>query len=67
MAGKTDKVKGKAKEAIGHAVGNRRLEREGERDQAIGELKDKVHKAKRQAERSVDETLHPEDYEDEGP
>jgi uncharacterized protein YjbJ (UPF0337 family) len=68
MAGKMDKAKGKAKEAVGHAVGNRRLEREGKRDQAIGELKDKVHKARREAERSVDETLHhPEDYEDERP
>ena len=36
MAGKMDKAKGKAKEAVGHAVGNRRLEREGKRDQAIG-------------------------------
>jgi uncharacterized protein YjbJ (UPF0337 family) len=65
MAGKLDKAKGRAKEAIGHAVGNPKLEREGKRDQAVGEVKDKVHQVKKQVEHEVDKTLHPEDDEDE--
>jgi uncharacterized protein YjbJ (UPF0337 family) len=34
-----DKVKGKAKETAGRAVGNERLEAEGRADQAKGDLK----------------------------
>ena len=44
MAGEVDKLKGRAKEAIGKAVGNRRLEREGKRDRTVGALKGKISK-----------------------
>jgi uncharacterized protein YjbJ (UPF0337 family) len=62
MAGKVDKAKGRAKEAIGRAVGNKSLEREGKRDQMVGEVKDKAHKLKKGVENKIDETL--EQFED---
>ncbi|MEV1045904.1 CsbD family protein [Streptomyces sp. NPDC049916] len=34
-----DKIKGKGKEAVGKATGNRRLEAEGQADQAKGKVK----------------------------
>lgn len=55
MAGEVDKLKGQAKEAIGKAVGNPRLEREGKRDQAVGAAKDKVSKIKRVVVDKIDE------------
>ena len=46
-AGNTaDKVKGKAKETVGRAVGNERLTAEGRADQAKGDAKQAVEKAK---------------------
>lgn len=50
MAGEVDKLKGRAKEAIGRAVGNRRLEREGKRDRTVGAVKDKISKVERAVE-----------------
>ncbi|MEV6018229.1 MULTISPECIES: CsbD family protein [unclassified Streptomyces] len=48
MAGKggMDKVKGKAKEAVGKVTGNDRMKAEGKMDQAEGEAKEAVHDAK---------------------
>jgi uncharacterized protein YjbJ (UPF0337 family) len=67
MSGKVDKIKGHAKEAVGKAVGNRKLEREGKRDQAVGEAKDKFSKIKRAVEDKVDEKLDEmEDRDDRG-
>ena len=57
MAGRVDKAKGAAKEAIGKAVGNRRLEREGKRDRAVGAVKEQVAKIKRTVENKIDEGL----------
>jgi uncharacterized protein YjbJ (UPF0337 family) len=57
MAGKVDKAKGRAKEAIGRAVGNKHLEREGKRDQIVGAVKDTAHKVKKAVENKIDETL----------
>jgi uncharacterized protein YjbJ (UPF0337 family) len=57
MAGQVDKAKGRAKEAIGRAVGNKSLEREGKRDRMMGEVKDKAHKVKKTVERKIDDTL----------
>jgi len=46
-AGNTaDKVKGKVKETAGKAVGNERLTAEGRADQAKGDAKQAVEKAK---------------------
>ena len=55
MAGKVDKAKGRAKEAIGRAVGNRSLEREGKRDRMIGAVKDTAHEVKKAVEQKLDE------------
>lgn len=57
MAGEIDKVKGQAKEAIGKAVGNRALVREGKRDQIAGAVKDGVAKIKKAVGDKIDETL----------
>ena len=54
MSGKTDKVIGKAKQAAGDITGNDDLEREGERDEAAGNIKDTVD----DAEDSVKDVLN---------
>lgn len=41
-----DKIKGKAKEAVGKAVGNERLEAEGKADQVEGDVRQAGEKAK---------------------
>ena len=64
MAGTMDKAKGRAKEAIGKAIGNKRLEREGKRDKVVGAVKDTAEKVRDKVERKIDEAVHPEDYED---
>ncbi|MFF4183697.1 CsbD family protein [Streptomyces sp. NPDC001691] len=43
---KTEQVKGKAKEAVGRAVGNERLTAEGRVDQAKGDARQAKEKAK---------------------
>jgi uncharacterized protein YjbJ (UPF0337 family) len=43
---KADQAKGKAKETVGHAVGNEDLEAEGRGDQARGDLREAGEKAK---------------------
>ena len=43
--GKTDKAKGRVKEAAGDLTGNERLKREGKVDRAAGKAKDKVGQA----------------------
>jgi uncharacterized protein YjbJ (UPF0337 family) len=42
MAGKTDKAKGRVKEAAGALTGDRSLKREGKVDQIVGGVKDAV-------------------------
>jgi uncharacterized protein YjbJ (UPF0337 family) len=44
MSGKTDKVKGRIKEAAGALTGNDKLREEGKRDQVVGEAKEAVQK-----------------------
>ncbi|MFE2011230.1 CsbD family protein [Streptomyces sp. NPDC059491] len=44
--GRMDKVKGKAKEAVGKATGNDRMKAEGKMDQAEGKAKEAVSDAK---------------------
>jgi uncharacterized protein YjbJ (UPF0337 family) len=43
--GKVDKVKGRAKEAVGDLTDDDDLKREGKVDKATGSVKDKVDKA----------------------
>ena len=42
MTGKTDKIKGRIKEAAGVLVGNDKLRVDGKTDQAVGEVKEVV-------------------------
>ncbi len=45
MAGKTEKAKGRVKEAAGALTGNRKLKREGKIDQLVGSVKEAVGSA----------------------
>ena len=40
MGGKIDKIKGRIKEAVGVLTDNDSLQKEGQRDQAVGEVKE---------------------------
>lgn len=44
MSGKTDKLKGRIKEAAGALTGNDKLRDEGKADQAVGEAKEVIQK-----------------------
>ena len=62
MAGKSDQLKGKAKEAVGDLTGNKDLKSEGEADRRAGEAKEKVGKVEEKVEEVVDkakDVLHP--------
>jgi uncharacterized protein YjbJ (UPF0337 family) len=45
MAGKTDRAKGRVKEAAGAITGNSKLKREGKLDQIVGSVKEAVGSA----------------------
>jgi len=45
MAGKTEKMKGRVKEAVGALANDKSLKREGKIDQAAGAVKDAVEGA----------------------
>jgi len=42
MSGDTKRVKGRAKQAIGAITGDKVLQQEGERDELVGDLENKV-------------------------
>ena len=44
-SGKSDKAKGRVKEAAGALTGDKKLKREGKADQAAGKIKQKVENA----------------------
>lgn len=54
MSGKSDDLKGRAKEAAGDLTGDKDLQNEGKTDQAKGSIKDKVTDAKNWVEDKVD-------------
>jgi uncharacterized protein YjbJ (UPF0337 family) len=58
MSGTGDDMKGRAKEAVGDLTDDERLQREGERDQAAGKLKNKVNDAKNWVEEKIDNARH---------
>jgi uncharacterized protein YjbJ (UPF0337 family) len=58
MAGKTDQMKGNAKEATGVLTGNEDLESEGKAERRTGEAKEKVGHAKDKAEELADKAEH---------
>ena len=53
MGSKSDKAKGPIKEAVGVLADDDRLKREGQRDQAVGEVKGTVEKAAQQVKGKV--------------
>jgi uncharacterized protein YjbJ (UPF0337 family) len=54
MAGKTDQMKGKAKEAVGDLTGNNDLKSEGKADRHAGEVKEKVGKVEEKVDEGID-------------
>ena len=44
MSGRSDKVKGRVKEAVGVLANNKSLKREGKIDQVVGSVKDGAEK-----------------------
>jgi uncharacterized protein YjbJ (UPF0337 family) len=58
MAGKTEQVKGQAKEAAGSLTGNKDLESEGKADRRAGEAKERVGHAKDKLEEVIEEAEH---------
>jgi uncharacterized protein YjbJ (UPF0337 family) len=53
MGSKTDKIKGRIKEAVGALTDNDHLKREGQRDQAVGEVKEAAESATEQGKDKV--------------
>jgi len=54
VSGKTDQVKGRAKEIAGTVVGDKNLESEGKADRRAGEVKEKLDHAKDEVEGFID-------------
>jgi len=54
MSGEMDKMKGRVKQAAGDLTDDEDLQREGERDEAAGKVKDITDKAKDKADDAVD-------------
>ena len=58
MAGKTEQVKGQAKEAVGSLTGDKDLQAEGKADRQAGEAKERVGHAKDKVEEVVEKVEH---------
>jgi uncharacterized protein YjbJ (UPF0337 family) len=58
MAGKTEQVKGQAKEAVGSLTDNKDLQAEGKADRQAGEAKEKVGQAKDKVEEVIEKVEH---------
>jgi uncharacterized protein YjbJ (UPF0337 family) len=54
MAGKTDQVKGRAKEAVGSLTGDKDLKSEGKVDRRAGETKEKLGHVHDKIEETID-------------
>ena len=54
MSGKTDQMKGRAKEAAGTLTGSKKLESEGKADRRGGEIKEKLGHGKDKIEGFID-------------
>ena len=55
MSGKMDELKGRTKEAVGDLTDDDEMKREGKRDQAAGDVKQKIDDAGDWAEDKVDD------------
>jgi uncharacterized protein YjbJ (UPF0337 family) len=56
MSGKIDTIKGRIKEAVGALTDNDDLKREGQRDQALGEVKEAAERAAEKVKDTVERT-----------
>jgi len=54
-SGKSDRAKGRVKEAAGVLTGDKKMERHGKTDQAVGKLKQAVGKVKKKVEKTIDD------------
>jgi uncharacterized protein YjbJ (UPF0337 family) len=54
MAGKTEQMQGKAKEAVGDLTGNKGLKAEGTADRQAGEVKEQVGKVEKKVDQAID-------------
>jgi len=54
MAGKTDQMKGQAKETVGDLTENKGLKSEGQADRKAGEAKEAVGKIEKQVDEAID-------------
>lgn len=61
MGEKTDRAKGRAKEAAGDLTGDEDLEREGQMDQAGATVKEKTGRAVDKTKEAVDDVMDPDD------
>ena len=57
MDGKIDTIKGRLKEAIGVLTDNDHLKREGQRDQVVGRVKDKVERVAEEVKEKVERAV----------
>jgi len=57
LVGKMDQAKGRAKEAVGVLVGDRRLEREGKVERAAGEIKEKARELADEVKRKTEQVV----------
>jgi uncharacterized protein YjbJ (UPF0337 family) len=55
MGSKTDKIKGRIKEAVGALTDDDDLKREGQRDQAVGEVKEVAENAAQRVKDKAEE------------
>jgi len=53
MGSKSDKIKGRIKEAVGTLTDNAHLKREGQRDQVVGKVKGKVERVAEKVKEKV--------------
>lgn len=57
MGGNTRKAKGRVKQAVGAITGNKKLQREGKRDERAGSLEDKTDDATDAVHDKLDEAI----------
>lgn len=54
MAGKTDEMKGRAKEAVGTLTGDKDLKSEGKADRRAAEAEERLDHAKERVDKAID-------------
>jgi uncharacterized protein YjbJ (UPF0337 family) len=57
IKGKMENLKGRAKQAVGAAIGNKKLEAEGAGERIAGSAEEKLAEAKRKASEKLDEKI----------